>query len=498
MKKVSTGILLIAALIIAILATEPFIVDYPAGHFGWVSLHSLAIAKNTRIDNFLVGYTCNYDGFLNYFSRYPIFFNLATKFLLKPFEANSALHLYLSRQLMNIIYISTVYVLFLIAKNLLSSDTKALAATILSSTGFMILRYKNMYHFDQPGLLAFLVFILILSKHNLIELNRNRGKFLLATALLSMVGRCYIIVFGCLVWLALEILKKLNIGKNFKSTDFNLKLPFFALFTSSFTIGINIFFNILIEAHINHTSILNTSVVASAVKRLGLNQDFNIEKKQALGTIQFSIEQFKRFSSNFIPESMVDVYSSLRILIMITLVLLLGYVLRLLFIEFISNKDPHRSAQAKIQIILFSTGPIWLFVMKNLSAFHPYTAIYYIGTYLILWIFLLNSIQKKAVYRLVLFLVTGLFVVSLFRVKQLNVVITNPINYSSLDKYAQVLNAEHAPTVYVEGGHRNFIENSPYALCYFLPLSQLVDSIESADYVLEQSEINGYMLEKRK
>ena len=102
-----TFIFLLISLIV--LFSEPSIINYFLnGHHNWVSLHSLAIVKNTNFNTGFVGYTCettSLDGSTNYlyFNRYPFFFALIAKFILSPWQNNTESYLYFARQLMNII-----------------------------------------------------------------------------------------------------------------------------------------------------------------------------------------------------------------------------------------------------------------------------------------------------------------------------------------------------------------------------------------------------------
>ena len=55
--SIITFIFLLIALIV--LVSEPNIINYFVdGHHSWVSLHSLAIVKNTNFNTGFVGYTC--------------------------------------------------------------------------------------------------------------------------------------------------------------------------------------------------------------------------------------------------------------------------------------------------------------------------------------------------------------------------------------------------------------------------------------------------------
>ena len=77
-----------------------------------------------------------------------------------------------------------------------------------------------------------------------------------------------------------------------------------------------------------------------------------------------------------------------------------------------------------------------------------------------------------------------LFVISIVDVRGLNATITDPINYGDLDREAHFLAGMNNPSVYVEGGYRDFIPGSPFAMCYFLSPSRITESPGLADWTL--------------
>ncbi|PTT94585.1 hypothetical protein DBR45_50635, partial [Pseudomonas sp. HMWF031] len=99
------GIAMVLAAVLVL--SEPAIVDFfQKGHFNWVSLHSLAIARHSSLANGGVGYSCKWltsDGstHLEYFNRYPIVFAVLSRWLLLPWAGDGAAWLYAARQWMN-------------------------------------------------------------------------------------------------------------------------------------------------------------------------------------------------------------------------------------------------------------------------------------------------------------------------------------------------------------------------------------------------------------
>jgi hypothetical protein len=476
---------------ILILASEPFVVNYEPGHFGWVSLHSMAQAKNARPGNFFVGYTCEFDdGFKDYFHRYPVLFTVFTKYLLRLFESDSALHLYLSRQLMNVIFVAIMGMMLLIAKRLLNADARALLAVLLSGAGYLTLRYKNMYDFHQPGLLAFLIFVAILVKFDLSDLNRKRGRFLASIALLSMVGQSHLIAIGCLVWMALEALMGVS-RDNRRRIDWrrNLVLSASALMVSFSTIAVNIAYNASVEARLNNVGLLETGIIGSAEERLGL-----LHTHGSFSAMEFVRRQLEGFSINSVPGifgSFVVDHQHLRpvvtgvavlagICFLICALRFLNRVLRGMF-----SKEYDQRHRERVLLIMAVSGPVYLFLMRHWSYYHHFAAVYYLGTYLGFWISVISLVKiRKAVWKTSLLLVAVLFVVSLADIRELNATVTNPINYRDLDAHAQYLAQKDGQSVYVEGGYSDFIPGSPYGMCYFLSPTKIAENRASADWAL--------------
>jgi hypothetical protein len=480
----------IVVLGILILATEPYIVNYEPGHFGWVSLHSLAQAKNARPGNFFVGYACEFeDGFKYYFQRHSVLFTVFTKYLLRAAESDSALHLYLSRQLMNIVYVATMGVMLLIAKRFLGADAGAVLAVLLGGAGYLTLRYKNMYDFNQPGLLAFLIFVGILVKYDLSHLDRKRGRFLGSVALLSMIGQSHLIAIGCLVWMILEALMGVS-GDNRQRIDWrrNLVLSASALIVSSSTIAVNVAYNASVEARLNNVGLLETGIIGSAEGRLGL-----LQTHSTFTAMEFVRRQLEGFSINSVPgifgafvvdhQDLRPVVTGLAVLagicFLICALSFLNHVLRGMF-----SKKYDQSHRERVLLILGVSGPLYLLLMRHWSYYHHFAAVYYLGTYLAFWIFVMGILRTRKAEWQPLLVVAVLFVISVAKVREPNATVTNPINYDELDAYAQFLAERNDQTVYIEGGYTDFIPGSPYAMCYFLSPSKIAESPELADWTL--------------
>ncbi len=86
---------------------------------------------------------------------------LYRKIILKSFEGNSISYLYASRQFMNLIYAANILVFFGIGVALGYDFLLALAAAIVVGASPSWIRYKAMFHFDQPSLLCLSALVLL-------------------------------------------------------------------------------------------------------------------------------------------------------------------------------------------------------------------------------------------------------------------------------------------------------------------------------------------------
>ena len=276
-----------------------------------------------------------------------------------------------------------------------------------------------------------------------------------------------------------------------------------ALLVSAFTIAANIAFNVSVEARLNDVGMLETGILDSAERRLGLDKQrfFNTMK-----FAKFARGQIETFTVNSLPEilgAVVVNYRHLRILVVgltalagvcaaIGVVSFLNHVIRRMF-----TRDYDQCSRERVLLIMSITGPIYLLALRPWSHAHEFSAIYYLGSYLAFWIFVVGILKvRKAAWQSLLLLVTLLFVISIADTRGVNATITNPINYGELDACAQFLAGRDSTSIYVEGGHKDFLPGSPSAMCYFLSPHKISRSRESADWLLTK-EGERYVLVQR-
>jgi hypothetical protein len=132
--------------------------------------------------------------------------------------------------------------------------------------------------------------------------------------------------------------------------------------------ALNLAYNIHVEATRRGVALLQTGIVSSAVDRLSLNQDFNASYADLLGWRYFVSDELIRLVRWSFPIWEYEgswVVSALIVLAMLGAIVVWG-----------RSMNP---ARRQVLAILTVSGPIWLLVMRNLSAFHDYTAMYFLG-----------------------------------------------------------------------------------------------------------------------
>jgi hypothetical protein len=396
-------ILILAVVVVATFALQDKIVgfeggysDYEPNHHGWVTAHTLAIISNATPQNYFVGYalvaiTDQGELHYDYFDRYPFFFSAIMNRILSlaPTLADKIL---LAKQVMNFIFLATVILAFLLIDKLINDKILAVAAALLSFSNLYLLWYKDMVHFDQPALFGFLLLIYAIAFY---KLDRTKRFLYVATFVAIALGRGYASYSIFMVWLAVEaflILKTRGLSLIEKIKQL-IRHPSFYLFVVAIVWGgILLGYNILIEARTRHVTILQTSIIQSARSRLSLNPEFNVEKEGIINWPDFLESQIDRVVRWAFPFRSINKGLFVSSLILIGMFVVMGLMLQKAGTE-----------KRTIYWLLALSGFGWLIPLRNLSAFHDYTAMYYIGIPLAFFaaVFVLVKIPRNVTYFIV-------------------------------------------------------------------------------------------------
>jgi hypothetical protein len=406
-------IVAIATLILQnkIVGWEPGYDDVQPKHHGWVSANTLAIISKATPENYFVGYALAFRDNENrpqyeYFDRYPVFFS-ATFNRMLTLAGTLAEKFYLAKQIMNVIFLATLVVAFLILEKLIGNKPVSLAAVLLAFSNPYLLWYKDMVHFDQPALFGFLLLIYAIA---LYKLDGRKPPVYVCTFVAIALGRgyaSYSILFSWLVFEALLILRAEDLTVREKLRNI-LMHPAFSLTVLAVIWGASLLsYNTLAEAQKRNVSILQTSILRSARYRLSLNPAFNLENEGVINWRIFAESQVNRIVQWTFPARGINFGVLGNSLVLMAIFLAIGTL--------IWRQSTERLI---VYLLLILSGFGWLIPLRNLSAFHDYTAMYYIGIPLVFFLSIFTFLRPSRQVAYVLALLAAvLYVSALVQVK---------------------------------------------------------------------------------
>ena len=359
----------------AILLSEPWIIDFfQKGHVNWVSLDSLAIANHSSFAHGGVGYGCKeLDGLTGdryeYFNRYPLFFAVLSRLVLQPFSSDAASWLYAARQWMNLIFIATGFALWGLLRALRFSRVVAIATVLLTLSAPVVLEYRSMFHFDQPALLAYAVLLLVVVRQ-LMKPAPSLRWYLGVLLLGAMTGRsAVVLIFSLVLPLLLLALKPFPFDGTSQASARTLRWVWFGVPLAFGSVFVATAYNVVWEARLNQVSWQSTSVVQSALRRLGFVD------------IPGSAVERTRWLGGAVPKiaAYLSEYFSPLLIVSALLVLACLITPRLCnsadSFKIISDDLLSAHAHQLRHFMLWSTGItslLWIVLMKNLFVFHIY------------------------------------------------------------------------------------------------------------------------------
>jgi hypothetical protein len=250
-----------------------------------------------------------------------------------------------------------------------------------------------------------------------------------------------------------------------------LKHPAFYLFIIAVVWGASLLsYNILIEAKRRNIPVMETSILHSAGQRLSLNEEFNQQYAKIIDWGDFLKGQVNRIIKWSFPINKINLGFVGNLALLAGMFVFMGW--------FVRGQPMEKRI---VFLLLMVSGFAWLIPLRNLSAFHDYTTMYYIGIPLVLFTVLfvrLNPSREASHYLAVIALVVYLSGLALLR----------DWHESRAGDASQVSYDFNRIVANIEGTGNNIymandIPNGPYAPRFYLS-DQYLAPLSLADYVI--------------
>jgi hypothetical protein len=450
--------------------------DKQPNHHGWVTANTLAIISKATPENYFVGYALVSKDDQNnlhyeYFDRYPVFFSAVFNRILSSSDT-LADKLRIARQVMDFIFLATLIVAFLIVDKLIRNKPLSLAIVLLVFSNPYLLWYKDMVHFDQPALFGFLLLIYALA---LYKFDGRKLLLYISTFVAIGLGRGYASYSILGLWLAFEaflILKASGAGIKEKIRSIFRHPAFLLLILAIAWGGSLLTYNVVVEAHTRNVSIVQTSILQSARYRLSLNPNFNQENEDVINLPRFAESQVDRIIQWSFPVRQMPFGFSGNLLLLGIMFVVIGIIIWRQTLE-----------RRMIYLILALSGFVWLIPLRNLAAFHDYTAMYYIGIPLVFFISIFTALNpSKLVSSLLLIAGLAVYTFTVVQVKD-----WHESNVGKADMYVHDLD-RILDKIDGTGNNINMAEVIPYGPFppgfYFS--EQYLSSKNTADYIVSR------------
>lgn len=480
-----------------LLTTQNSKLGFEPGHHGWVSSHILAISQHAYAHNGFVGYAVQSrddSGAVeyHYFDRYPVPFSAGLHLLLQS-NPNAFDQIYLARQVMNLIFLANIIVAYLLLRRLTGSVLIALSAALLAFSGYYFMFFRDMVHFDQPAVLGVTLLLYGIAIHH--QTGRAWPLYAATIAALSM-GRAYPAMAVLGVWLLLEAWHMA------RAASWRLRAATAVLYRShvprAFLLGLilsssYLAYNVVAEASIRDVKLTETSIVGSALRRIGASESFaQKERSTPLTWSAHARTQAERLVVGAIPYPfwVPDEYKrGIEYLVRRAGPLAIGLALAVgagLIGGFVLRQS---SAGRRLWLLVVLSGFAWLVPMKNLAIPHQYTTVYHLGLFLTLFVALISLLSPR--YRLYVLVASAvIFVSSTLSVNAIHDATGSRVNPVTAD--FQEIRTHLAPKANVFlfapdarrlDGSVAIVEGAPYAAAFYLP-DQYFSTLAMAEYVV--------------
>lgn len=477
-------LLWLAALAVFVLAAQTRDAGFAPDFHGLVSSHTLAIASHAAAASGFVGYgvrredeagKADYD----YFDRNPVFFSAGMNLVLSAAGPAPARKLYFARQAMNLIFLATLAVGFLLVRELTGDAVAAAGAALLTFSGSYFMFYKDLVHFEQPALLGLLVLLYAI-------LRRQRGGSRTALSLWALFavsfGRGYVSLAVLGLWAALDFFSALRAewprpvaaAALWLRRDAVRVLALAAALTACYLV-----YNVATEARLRGVSWAETSIVDSAGRRLGVvPPQYGRHASEWGNYLPVTVRRLVRLA---VPYAAVKVLLQETDVARLRAALPLAAALTALAAVFIAHLRTVPAGDRAFYALLMLSGLPWLVGMRRQAASFDYTAIYFAGLLLAFFAALFARLPVR-LRGAAVGAALAVFVASTAAVRadRSSLVAGEPYTADFARALEQLRPNDR---VYIPGGYRDLMNFRPYAVGFYLS-RQVIAPQARADYAL--------------
>jgi hypothetical protein len=240
-----------------------------------------------------------------------------------------------------------------------------------------------------------------------------------------------------------------------------------------------LFYNIFQEAKVRSVDMSNTTIVTSAKSRLGVVSFSSTERENTVEMGRFMRYQIKRVCRTLVPFVFPDKFVYFTVVGCSTL----------LFFLWSNNKDKIPNEQLFLLLLLFLSGPFWLFPMKRLAAFHDYTTMYYWGTSIGFYYLIVRNLRAPKLLFGFSFIIFSLSVIKNYIEDSKSKLSVNALA-DELCEIRDVIKKEGGTNFYVPEGMEELFTSRRYILGFYYYDFTIGKTQQPGDYIITKKQMD--------
>jgi hypothetical protein len=414
--KRDSYLLILVAIGVSLFIFQNHTDGFDTGHHGNLSSHGMAIARNLSVIEkpFLMftNRTLLDNGKIEFktYNRFPVFPFLLIRLFTISFEPNLATQIFVARLLMDLFFLLSIILAYMLLKTLLEDNLKAFIVALFVFSSYFMLYYSDMIFNDIPSLFGFMLAMYMVAC--LVKNPLSNFKVIIFSLLsISMGWQVYSVLFS---WLFVDI------GFAIKRRSFSLKgliySPSFIATTTATCFGLFIILaQLLNEALAVGEPLSNSGTFQSALWRLGLgNSQTYSQYTSILGWPYFLFQQGLRIAVLLVPFSVLATF-----LMKLKYVVIIGMSAIVLFAATLFRRKENINAlvsftraNCHLFLVLNLSGFFWSMPLRHFVVFHDFQSVFYVGIPLAVYSSLIYIRGPKAPFAVLI--TSVLFIASVF------------------------------------------------------------------------------------